>query len=107
MDTTTVEIVSFQFKTDVTEQQINNTHLAVNQLLLAQPGFYYRSLSCDDNGLWFDVVYWKNMSCAKKASDVFMDSDAGQAMLQLIDGDSVTLRYMDAVSEVSCEASAA
>jgi len=107
MDITTVEIVSFQFKSQVTEQQINSTHLAVNQLLLAQPGFYYRSLSCDENGQWFDVVYWKNISCAKKASDVFMDSEAGQAMLQLIDGDSVSLRYMEAASEVSCEASAA
>jgi hypothetical protein len=107
MDITTVEMVSYRLKDGITQHQVNATHLGVNQLLQQQPGFYYRSLSCDETGQWFDIAYWKDMDCAKLAGDAFMGSSAGQALIALIDNDTISMRHMEVATETSGESCAA
>jgi len=107
MDITTVEMVSYRLKAGITNHQVNATHLGVNQLLQQQPGFYYRSLSCDETGQWFDIAYWKDMNCAKLAGDAFMGSSAGQALIALIDSDTMTMRHMEVATETNGETCAA
>ena len=107
MDITTVEMVSYRFKADVTRAQIEATFEGVNQLLNQQPGFYYRSMSCNDQGEWYDLAFWKNMDCAKAGGDAFMASAAGQALVALIDNDTLVMHQMPVATEVSAEMAAA
>ncbi len=98
MSNGTVEMISYQLKAEVTEAHLAATHEGVNEFLKRQPGFCYRSLSRDDQGQWFDVLYWQDMDAIDAADAAFMASQAGQALLALIDEDSVTMRRMDVVT---------
>ncbi len=105
--TTAMEIVTFKLKSDTDPQQWLDAQAAVNEFVKAQPGFYYRSLSCDDTDTWFDILYWQDMAKAKAAGDAFMESAAGQAICPLIEMESCTLRHMTAITEAMiCEGNA-
>jgi len=105
--TTAMEIVTFKLKSGISQQPWLDAQPAVNEFVMAQPGFYYRSLSCDDTDTWFDIIYWQDMAHAKAAGDAFMASPAGQAICPLIDMESCTLRHMTAITEAMiCEGDA-
>jgi len=99
MTTTIVEMVTYQLKEGINKKQIEATHDRVNTFLKQQDGFLYRSLSQDENNLWVDICYWKDMNDAKSASDAFMASPAGQSLIDLCDMESVIMRHMPISTE--------
>ncbi|AWB67194.1 hypothetical protein C2869_12445 [Saccharobesus litoralis] len=99
MTTTVIELVTYNLKAGISAEQLKAVHPQVNDFLMAQDGFMYRSLSNDKSGLLYDIVYWRDMASAKKASEAFMASTAGQALCQLTDMDSVTMRHMPVSTE--------
>jgi len=103
MKNTVIEMVSYQLKENVTQEQLAATHEKMNDFLHAQQGFMYRSLSEDDKGLLFDVVYWQDMAMAKAAGDAFMADPVGQSLMALIDEQSVTMRHMPVLTQTSGE----
>jgi hypothetical protein len=107
MTTTTIEMVSYKLKAGVSLEQLKSTHHGVNDFCMAQPGFLYRSISQDDDHTWYDIVYWQDMDCAKTAGDAFMQSSAGQALVSLIDSDTMLMRHMLADSEAYLPTAAA
>ena len=108
MKPSVIELVTYQLKSDVSVQQLAETHDSVHEFLKQQPGFIYRSLSRDESGQWFDIVYWQDMAAAKTAGEAFMAAPAGQALGALADMDSVVMRHMVAEAEAmgECEGSA-
>ncbi|MER2491659.1 hypothetical protein [Catenovulum sediminis] len=107
MTTTAIELVSYKLKTNVPTEQLAEVNAAVNDFLQAQEGFYYRSMSQDDNGTYFDIVYWKDMQHAQNASDAFMQNPSCQALMAITDMDSIKMRHMTAISEsMMCEQTA-
>jgi hypothetical protein len=106
MKTTVIELVTYRLKAGITDKQLTATHAGVNDFLQSQPGFIYRSLSRDNGGLLYDIVYWQNMDQAKAASVAFLESAAGQALESLIDEDSIVMRHMRAEVEILNEAGA-
>lgn len=105
--TTTIEIVTYKLKTEASTEQLAATHEQVNQFCAAQEGFIYRSISQDENNTWFDIVYWQNMQCAKKAGEAFMQSTVCQQLSPLIDNETLVIRQMLADSEKCVTQSAA
>jgi len=103
MKDTVIEMVSYQLKENASKEQLAATHEKVNAFLHTQEGFMYRSLSEDDKGLLFDVVYWQDMATAKAAGDAFMTDAAGQSLMALIDEQSVTMRHMPVQTQTSIE----
>jgi hypothetical protein len=103
MKDTVIEMVSYQLKANVNKEKLAATHENVNAFLHEQQGFMYRSLSEDDKGLLFDVVYWQDMAAAKTAGDAFMAHAAGQSLMALIDEQSVTMRHMPVLTQTSTE----
>ena len=103
MKDTVIEMVSYQLKENANKEQLAATHEKVNSFLHTQQGFMYRSLSEDDKGLLFDVVYWQDMATAKAAGDAFMAHPAGQSLMALIDEESVTMRHMPVQTQTSIE----
>lgn len=99
MQQTTIELVTYKLKPGVTEKQLAGTHAGVHDFLRTQPGFIYRSLSRDEQGLWYDIVYWRDMAKAKSAGEAFMEHPAGRALIELVDMDSCVMRHMPAVAE--------
>jgi len=101
MNNSVIELVTYKLKTGATKEQLSATHSAVNAFLEEQPGFMYRSLSEDSNGLLYDIVYWQDMETAKIAGDAFMAHKAGQALVALTDENSISMRHMEAITETS------
>ncbi len=108
MSTTVIEMVSYKLKAGVSKEQLTATHEKVNAFLQQQAGFMYRSLSEDNDGLLFDVVYWQDMDAAKAAGEQFMADAAGQALVALTDEESITMRHMPVLTEtpVACSSAA-
>ncbi|NRB38949.1 MAG: hypothetical protein HRU20_10875 [Pseudomonadales bacterium] len=105
--TSTIELVTYRLKTGKTQSDLAATHEQVNAFLQQQPGFIYRSCSVDDAGLNYDICYWQSLEQAKTAGDAFMQSAPCQALLQLCDEESVTMRHMAASTEAMGDCSAA
>ncbi|MGB1238341.1 MAG: hypothetical protein ACPG4U_09025 [Pseudomonadales bacterium] len=104
----TIEVVTFNLKPGITAEQLAATNDAMQTFLLAQDGFLYRSTSCDDEGLWFDIIYWRDRAAAKAGGEAFMASDIGAQVMGMVEEASCKLRHMDAVSEtLNCEDKAA
>jgi len=101
MNNSVIELVSYKLKTDSTKEQLAATHSDVNTFLVEQPGFIHRSLSEDNDGLLYDIVYWQNMETAKKAGEAFMAHKAGQALVALCDENTISMRHMEALTETN------
>ena len=97
--TTTLELVSYRLKDNISKDQLAATHDDVNQFLQQQEGFMYRSCSEDDSGLIYDIVYWQNMETAKAAGEAFMTHPAGQSLVVLCDESSLTMNHMELLTE--------
>ena len=102
MQPSTIEMVTFSPKAGVSAEQLKATAPAMTEFLQQQDGFLYRSLS-EDQGLWYDIIYWSDLDAAKAAGEEFMQHPAGQAMMKLIDVDSTQMRHMTAVAEAMGE----
>lgn len=102
-----IEVVTFTLKPQASTEQLLATNDAMKAFLLEQEGFLYRSLSCDESGQWFDIVYWRDQFAAKAGGEAFMASAVGATLMELIDQPSCKLRHMDALCEVMyCEVAA-
>lgn len=108
MTTTAIEIVSYKLNQAVAAEKLEEINQAVNEFLSAQEGFYYRSMSQDETGTYFDIAYWQNMELAKKAADAFCQDTAGKALMAITDMESVKMKHMTAISETaSCQVESA
>ena len=101
MNNSVIELVTYKLKNNTTKEQLSATHSDVNAFLEKQPGFMYRSLSEDNNGLLYDIVYWQDMDKAKIAGEAFMAHKAGQALVALTDESSISMRHMEALTETN------
>lgn len=104
---TSIELVTFKLAEGVQPEQLVATNDAMQAFLTQQPGFIYRSLSQDEDGQWFDIVYWIDEASAKTGGEAFMRSAACASLMPLIDGPSVKMRHMDALSEILVKRNAA
>ena len=101
MTSTVIEFITYKFKSNIDQSQIDQMNNELNTFLLEQPGFYYRSLSEDANGLQHDIIYWHDMQQAKQASEAFMQLPVCQLIMDSTVADTVNMQYMQVLSEVS------
>jgi|TARA_B100000745_G_scaffold278974_1_gene210270 hypothetical protein len=106
---TTLELITFTLKSDITESQWSELQPSLDTFLLEQEGFLYRSLTKGDDGIWFDAIYWRSIENAQKVGELFPKSEIGQQLCALIDEKSVTMRLMEVVAESmgACDSAAA
>ena len=106
MQHSTIELVTFKPKAGVSIEQLEATGSAMEAFLTQQPGFIYRSLSADEEGCWYDIIYWRSKEEATRAAEQFSQHPAGQAMLELIDMSATKMRHMLARCETMSESNA-
>lgn len=110
MTTTVIEMVTYKLLPGATMEQLATTHEKLNEFVLAQDGFYYRSLSQDKDGTLIDLCFWRDMEAAKAASDAFMASDLCKLFDGICDMDGVVVQHMPVLTEAmisNCEETAA
>lgn len=104
MTTTALKMVSFTLKPGTDNAQWLASAAEVETFLRQQPGFLYRSLSQDEQGLWYDVLYWQDMEAALASGEAFMASSQGQQMCQFIELETVKKHHMPvSVEAMGCD----
>lgn len=105
--TTAIELVSYRLTQDVEPTKLEKINQQVNDFLYAQEGFCYRSMSQDETGTYYDIVYWQTMAHAKQAADAFMQNPACQELMAICDMKSVKMTHMNVLSEAMIDAAVA
>ncbi|MDN3638082.1 hypothetical protein QWY82_04575 [Simiduia curdlanivorans] len=100
-----IEIVQFETKKGVQATDFIRAAEPIGSWVMAQPGFRYRSLSQDEQGLWRDVVYWSSMENAKKASDAFMRDNAQSDFMVMIEESSLVMNHSRVMQSQMAECS--
>lgn len=101
--TTQIEIVTYELEATADKAQLLATNPAMEAFLNQQPGFLYRSLSCDEQGLWFEIIYWESAQAAKAGAEAFMQSEVAESIMPLLNSATCKMRLMSASSEVLSE----
>jgi len=63
-----VEVVVYQTKPGVNDAEHIKKALAISPVLAQFPGFVSRQFTKTTDGKWIDIVYWTDLSLAKKAA---------------------------------------
>jgi len=99
-----LELVTFKTKPGINHQQVLELNQAVMDKVQDFTGFLYRSLCYQkDSDTWFDVVYWQDASSAKSGQEMFMQSDACQKLMAIIDIESTQVQHADILLSSQCE----
>ena len=102
--TTVMEQVTFRLIDGVDMEAWQAAAQSLHGLVKGLPGFYYRSVTQDEHGLWYDTLYWQDMTAAEAAGEAFLQSEQGRTLMEFIQMDTVTRRLMPVVTEaMSCE----
>ena len=103
-DKNVVEQVQFRIKDSVSESEFITLNENLNKWVIEQPGFLYRSLTKSTDGLWIDIVYWKNMESAQNAQSTFSESPECHAVMQAIVEESIIMTHSAVVVQIGYDA---
>lgn len=88
-----MELVTFKTIANCTPEAFAAASESVSAWVRTQPGFQSRTLSCDDEGTWFDVVLWDSAEAAQAASTNMM-AELGQCeFMALIDPGTIQMQH--------------
>lgn len=95
-----IEIVEFKLNSGVTKSAAINAAQKTVEFVKEQDGFLKRTLSQNSDGIWVDVVEWKDMVSAQAAGARFMEDARNAEFGEMIDGTTVRMLHLD--SQISC-----
>lgn len=94
-----VEHVQYRLQEGRSEPEFLRLNEKLNQWVMEQPGFLYRSLNKTEDGKWCDIVYWQNMAMAQAAAAAFPTIPACQAMMPFIAEESLSVTHFHVMLE--------
>lgn len=89
------EIAEFKLNSGVDEAAALKAAEKVSQFAKEQAGFIRRSLTKSSDGIWIDVIEWKNMENAKLAGSKFFQDPRNAEFGAMIDGETVRMQHLD------------
>lgn len=88
-----MELVTFKLNAPFTPAAFVQASEQVNLWVRTQHGFQSRTLSCSEDGTWFDVVFWDSAQSAHAAAAKVMTELAQSDFMRMIDGSSVQMQH--------------
>lgn len=93
-----MELVTFKINSNCTPAAFAAACEPINVWVRTRPGFQSRTLSRNEDGTWFDVVFWDSAETAHAASAKLM-TDFGQSeFMAMIDPTSIQMQHPQIVS---------
>lgn len=89
------EIVEFKLNSGTDEATALKAAEKVSEFAKDQTGFISRSLTKGSDGLWIDILEWKNMENAKLAGSKFTQDSRNAEFGSMIDGETVRMLHLD------------
>jgi hypothetical protein len=97
-DKPAVEVVMFRLKSGVSEPDFLEANRAVQADLQKASGYIRRELSRNDDGQWFDLVYWNSLTEAQQALEAFSTWPSTQRIAPMIDESSITMLHVHPIA---------
>lgn len=92
-DATILEITSFKLKEGTTEEELLKGVKSIQKEFLAGvDGFVSRTLTKEEDGIWRDVIFWKDHHVLEATAEALMQSEAAAPFMSCIDFDSVVMK---------------
>lgn len=91
----TIEIAQFKLVPGTEDAGfLKAADVVQKNFLRKQKGFVDRELSKSDDGQWVDILHWKTMQDALKASEEMLKNPSCLDFIQKIDPTSVTMTHV-------------
>ena len=92
-NTPVMEIVNFRLQDGTNPEDFRAAARALDDLLRERGTASARTLVCDADGLWTDIVQWRNMDEAQSAAEELVKDPAFAPFGAMIDPGSVQMRH--------------
>jgi hypothetical protein len=93
MPNTVLEIIRFRLKPGVAEGDLLAANQPTLQFAERQPGYVRRRLARLPEGLYIDIIEWRDMDSAKQAAEVFHSAPECQDLMQILDMQSIVMDH--------------
>ncbi|WP_153040769.1 MULTISPECIES: hypothetical protein [unclassified Pseudovibrio] len=90
-----LEYVTFTAKAGTDAEKLAQVAASINNNLTNVSGFVDRYVSLQDDGIWVEVVFWKDLQSAKDGLQTFLADDRNKPFLDMVNADSVKITYSD------------
>jgi len=94
----TLEMVEFRLNSNVTREaflaEIGKSETFVSSL----DGFIERHTAQNEDGLWIDVVKWRNMQSAKAAASQFENAEEVKNLISMINLETTKMQHFEVES---------
>lgn len=88
-----IELVLFKTNKGVKPEEAQEALKVLNNLLLMEEGFISRKTAMAVDGQFLDLVYWKDLKSAQKASKEIMKNEKALAIFNVIDDKTMTFNH--------------
>lgn len=95
MDNKCIEIVRWQGKKNITDQQMTTAVNLILDDLNNCPGFISQLLCKNAQGQWVDIYQWENEEYAHASNQFMANKSAFIALMELIEVSSVSIEIMN------------
>ncbi|MEL6310485.1 MAG: antibiotic biosynthesis monooxygenase [Chloroflexota bacterium] len=87
-----IEMLQFKLKADAhVDAFLQANKHAEDKQVATIPGFLSRQTSVDEDGTWMIIVHWADKAALDKSLATFMEAEATQAFLALMDTDTMSM----------------
>ena len=93
MEAKTIEVVTFELKDGISKEEASSRLKALNELIKDFDGFIKRSISCNEEGKWVDIVYWTSKELAMKAASEVSKNGRASKLFEIIDEKSIQMNH--------------
>ena len=87
-----IELLQFKLKAEASiDEFLKANKQAEDKQVATIPGFLSRQTSVDEDGTWMIMVHWADKSALDKSLATFMEAEATQTFLSLMDSDTMSM----------------
>jgi len=101
MKAKTIEVVTFNLKEGVSKEEGSKKLATLNDLVRTFDGFIKRSISCNEQGKWVDIVYWTSKELAPDAAKSVAENPTAMEAFQVIDENSIQMNHYEIINSLN------
>jgi len=93
------EVLSWQAKANVSDQDMINAVEGLLADLKTLPGFLFQNLSKDSKGRWVEVYFWQTEEDAHNSNSLMADKASMVNLMELIEIESISMEVMSPLQD--------
>ncbi len=89
-----IEVVEFKLNDGVDAETFIKAANDTVEFVESLDGFIKRSLSQGEDGIWMDIVEWRDMASAKSAAEKFPQAEEAKALCSMIKMQTAKMQHL-------------